>query len=67
MSSRLSKTSVSNFAHKAMQLSQMEGHDLRLGEGISESETSQYQESLSTMIWTHAFFNRPFSTSKVLA
>lgn len=50
-----------------MQLSQMEGHDLRLGEGISESETSQYQESLSTMIWTHAFFNRPFSTSKVLA
>ena len=43
------QTSVSNFAHKAMQLSQMQGHDLRLGEGISQSETSQYQEALSTM------------------
>ncbi len=43
------QTSVSNFAHEAMQLSQMMGHDMRLGEGLSQSETNQYQEALSTM------------------
>lgn len=43
------QTSVSNFAHKAMQLSNMVGHDMRLGEGLSQSDTSQYQEALSTM------------------
>lgn len=43
------QTSISNFAHKAMQLSNMVGHDMRLGEGLSQSDTSQYQESLSAM------------------
>lgn len=43
------QTSISNFAHKAMQLSNMVGHDMRLGEGVSQSDTSQYQEALSTM------------------
>lgn len=43
------QTSVSNFAHKAMQLSNMMGHDMRLGEGLSQSENNQYQEALSTM------------------
>ena len=43
------QTSVSNFAHKAMQLSNMVGHDMRLGDGLSQSDTSQYQEALSTM------------------
>lgn len=43
------QTSVSNFAHKAMQLSNVMGHDMRLGEGLSQSETNQYQEALSTM------------------
>lgn len=43
------QTSISNFAHKAMQLSNMVGHDMRLGEGLSQSDTSQYQEALSTM------------------
>lgn len=43
------QTSVSKFAHKAMQLSKMVGHDMRLGEGLSQSDTSQYQEALLTM------------------
>ncbi len=43
------QTSVSNFAHKALQLSEMHGHDVRLGDGVSQSETGQYQEALSSM------------------
>lgn len=43
------QTSLSNFAHSAMQLSKMQGHDLRLGEGVSESESGQYNQALSTM------------------
>ena len=43
------QSSVSNAAHKAMQLSRLQGHDMRLGHGVSASETGQYQEALSTM------------------
>ncbi|CDZ79413.1 conjugal transfer mating pair stabilization protein TraG [Legionella massiliensis] len=41
--------SLSNFAHRALQLSQLTGHDMRLGEGVSESETGQYSKALSTI------------------
>lgn len=43
------QSSLSNFAHRALQLSQIEGHDMRLGEGVSSSETGQYSKALSTM------------------
>ena len=43
------QTSLSNLAHKALSLSQVQGHDMRLGAGVSTSETGQYQKSLSTM------------------
>ncbi|MDP3704449.1 MAG: conjugal transfer mating-pair stabilization protein TraG [Legionellaceae bacterium] len=43
------QSSVSNAAHKAIQLSRLQGHDMRLGHGVSESETGQYQEALSSM------------------
>ena len=43
------QSSLSNFAHRAVQLSQMEGHDLRLGNGVSSNETGQYSKALSTM------------------
>lgn len=36
-------------AHHASQLSQLSGHDMRLGQGISEGETTHFQESLSKM------------------
>ncbi|HHS8465246.1 TPA: conjugal transfer mating-pair stabilization protein TraG [Legionella pneumophila] len=41
--------SLSNFAHRALQLSQLAGHDMRLGDGVSESETGQYSKALSTI------------------
>jgi conjugal transfer mating pair stabilization protein TraG len=43
------QTSLSNFAYRAIQLSQLQGHDLRLGSGVSESESSQYSQALSTL------------------
>ena len=43
------QTSLSNAAHRMMQLSNMSGHDMRFGEGVSSSETSQFNEALSTM------------------
>lgn len=43
------QNSVSNFAHKAMQLSQLSAHDMRLGDGVSASDTGQYQKSLASM------------------
>ncbi|HAT3877918.1 TPA: conjugal transfer mating pair stabilization protein TraG [Legionella pneumophila] len=43
------QSSLSNFAHRALQLSQLTGHDMRLGDGISESETGQYSKALSTI------------------
>ncbi|RMW99882.1 conjugal transfer mating-pair stabilization protein TraG [Legionella jordanis] len=43
------QSSLSNFAHRALQLSQLAGHEMRLGDGISESETGQYSKALSTI------------------
>lgn len=43
------QSSLSNFAHRALQLSQLAGHDMRLGDGVSESETGQYSKALSTI------------------
>jgi conjugal transfer mating pair stabilization protein TraG len=43
------QTSLSNFAHSAVQFSKMQGHDLRLGDGVSTSESGQYNQALSTM------------------
>ena len=43
------QSSIANAAHKALQLSQLKGHDMRFGEGVSKSETGQYQEALSTL------------------
>lgn len=43
------QSSLSNFAHRALQLSQLTGHDMRLGDGISTSETGQYSKALSTI------------------
>lgn len=43
------QSSLSNFAHRAVQLSQLEGHDMRLGDGVSTSESGQYTQALSTM------------------
>ncbi|HEM7073838.1 TPA: conjugal transfer mating pair stabilization protein TraG [Legionella pneumophila] len=43
------QSSLSNFAHRALQLSQLAGHDMRLGDGVSSSETGQYSKALSTM------------------
>lgn len=40
---------LSQSAHHATQLSQLSGHDMRLGEGVSEGETTHFQESLSKM------------------
>ena len=43
------QTSLSNFAHRAVQLSALEGHDLRLGQGVSSQESAHYSKALSTM------------------
>ena len=43
------QSSLSNFAHRALQLSQLAGHDMRLGDGVSQSETGQYSKALSTI------------------
>lgn len=43
------QSSLSNFAHRATQLSTMQGHDMRLGDGVSSSESGQYQKALATM------------------
>ena len=43
------QTSLSNAAHRMMQLSNISGHDMRFGEGVSNSESSQFSQALSTM------------------
>lgn len=43
------QTALSNVAHRALQLSQLQGHDLRFGEGVSASESTQYSKALSTI------------------
>jgi len=41
--------SLSNSAHHAIQLSQLSGHDMRLGTGVSEGESTHFQKSLGKM------------------
>ena len=43
------QNSLSNFAHKALQFSQLDGHDMRLGNGVSESDSGQFNRAVSTM------------------
>jgi conjugal transfer mating pair stabilization protein TraG len=43
------QSALSNFAHNTVQLSKMKGHDLRLGNGVSESDSAQYSQALSTL------------------
>lgn len=43
------QTALSNASHRALQLSQLSGHDLRLGDGVSNSESGQFSKALSTM------------------
>lgn len=43
------QSSLSNFSHRALQLSQLAGHDMRLGNGVSETESGQYSKALSTI------------------
>jgi conjugal transfer mating pair stabilization protein TraG len=43
------QSALSNFAHSTIQLSQMKGHDMRLGDGVSASESGQYNQALATM------------------
>lgn len=43
------QTAVSNAAHRGLQLSQLAGHDLRLGDGVSQSDSGQFSKALSTM------------------
>jgi conjugal transfer mating pair stabilization protein TraG len=43
------QSSLSNFAHKAMQFSQLDGHDMRLGNGVSETDSGQFNRAISTM------------------
>lgn len=44
------QTSLSNFAHRAIQLSQLQGHDLREGHGISNSDSAQFTKAVATMV-----------------
>ncbi|QMT62111.1 conjugal transfer mating-pair stabilization protein TraG [Legionella sp. PC997] len=43
------QSALSNFAHRVLALSQLSGHDMRLGDGISSSESAQYSNALSQM------------------
>lgn len=43
------QSAISNASQHAMQLSQLDGHDMRLGDGVSSQESGQYSEALSKM------------------
>ncbi|RUR24245.1 conjugal transfer mating-pair stabilization protein TraG [Legionella qingyii] len=43
------QSALSHFAHRALQLSQIQGHEMRLGDGVSASESGQYSKALSTI------------------
>ena len=43
------QTALSNFAHNTVGLSKMKGHEVRLGDGVSETQSGQYSQALSTM------------------
>lgn len=47
--SRHFQSAISNAAHRAIQLSNLEGHDMRFGDGVSSQESSQYSQALSKM------------------
>ncbi|HAU1718472.1 TPA: conjugal transfer mating pair stabilization protein TraG [Legionella pneumophila] len=47
--SKAYQSALSNFAHRALALSQLAGHDMRLGNGISSSDSAQYSSALSQM------------------
>lgn len=44
------QTATSNLAHEAIQFSTLDGKDLRLGEGISETESGQMQKAVGNMV-----------------
>lgn len=43
------QSAISNASHHAIQLSQLDGHDMRFGDGVSSQESSQYTQALSKM------------------
>lgn len=43
------QSSLSQFAHRALQLAQLQGHEMRLGDGVSASESTQYSKALSAI------------------
>ncbi len=43
------QSAISNAAHRAIQLSTLDGHDMRLGDGVSSQESGQYTQALSKM------------------
>ncbi|HHF7368347.1 TPA: conjugal transfer mating-pair stabilization protein TraG [Legionella bozemanae] len=47
--SKAYQSALSNFAHRALALSQLSGHDMRLGNGISSSDSAHYSSALSQM------------------
>ncbi|HHW4982777.1 TPA: conjugal transfer mating-pair stabilization protein TraG [Legionella anisa] len=47
--SKAYQSALSNFAHRALALSQISGHDMRLGDGISSSDSAHYSSALSQM------------------
>lgn len=44
------QTATSNLAHEAIQFSTLDGKDVRLGEGVSETESGQMQQAVSNMV-----------------
>ncbi|HAU0297857.1 TPA: conjugal transfer mating-pair stabilization protein TraG [Legionella pneumophila] len=47
--SKAYQSALSNFAHRALALAQLSGHDMRLGDGISSSDSAHYSSALSQM------------------
>ncbi len=43
------QSAISNAAHRAIQLSNLDGHDMRFGQGVSSQESGQYSQALSKM------------------
>ncbi|STX81475.1 mating contact stabilization protein TraG [Legionella busanensis] len=43
------QSALSNFAHRALALAQLSGHDMRFGDGVSSSDSAQYSSALSKM------------------
>ena len=43
------QSSLANFAHRAVQFSELQGKDIRFGEGVSESDSGQYSKAIASM------------------